>query len=102
MKEGLKFEYQYWDPVECCRVATNVQSLNDLEDNVFMISAHYEEVEDLACKQQHLGGEQHFMDTIQSNGIDDMVPQPPIVESDGYDEIPANPPSYSRLSSSSG
>ena len=42
------------------------------------------------------------MDTIQSNGIDDMVPQPPIVESDGYDEIPANPPSYSRLSSSSG
>ena len=32
-----------------------------------MILALYEEVEDLARKQQHLGGEYHFMDTIQSN-----------------------------------
>ena len=45
-----------------------------------MIPILYEEVEDLACKQQYLGDEYHFMDTIQSNEVEDMVLQPPTVE----------------------
>ena len=42
----LKFEFQYWDPDECCRVTTNFEPLNDLEDKSFMILVVYEEVED--------------------------------------------------------
>ena len=67
----LKFELQYWNLYECCRVIANLESLNDLEDKVFMILALYKEIEDLAYKQQHLGGEYHFMDTIQSNEVED-------------------------------
>ena len=63
----LKFEFQYQDPDERCRVTTNLASLNDHEDKVFMIHSFYKEVEDLACKRQHLGGEYHFMDTIHNN-----------------------------------
>jgi hypothetical protein len=48
-------------------VATNLKSLNGLEDKIFMILALYEVVEDLACKKQRLGGEYHFMCTIQNN-----------------------------------
>ena len=58
----LQFKFQYWDPNECCRLATSLESLNDLEDKVFMIHALYEKVEDLACKRHRLGGEYHFMD----------------------------------------
>ena len=35
-------------------MTTNFDSLNDLEDKIFMILALYEEVEDLACKRQRL------------------------------------------------
>ena len=28
----LKFEFQFWDRDECCRVAINFESLDDLED----------------------------------------------------------------------
>ena len=66
-----------------------------------MILAVYEEVEDLDCKRQYLEGEYHIMDTIQSNEVEDMVSQPPIVETGGYNKIPSDPPSYSRVSSSS-
>jgi hypothetical protein len=31
-KKVLNFEFQYWDPGECCRVATSLESLNGLED----------------------------------------------------------------------
>ena len=41
------------------------------------------------------------MDTIQSNEVKDMVLQPPTIEIGGYDEIPSNPPSCSRVSGSS-
>ena len=48
-------------------MATSLKTLNNHEDNVLMIPALYEEVEDLACKRQRLGGKYHIMDTIQSN-----------------------------------
>ena len=58
-----------------------------------MIHALYEEVEDLACKRQCLGGEYHFMNTIQCNEVKDVMRQPPIIDTSGYNEIPADPPS---------
>ena len=82
-----KFIFQYWDPDECYRVTTNIESLNDLKDGVFMIHALYNKLEDLAWKQQRLRGEYYFMHTIQCNEVHDMVPQPPIVETGEYDEI---------------
>jgi hypothetical protein len=45
-KKVLKFDFQYWDLDECYRVATSLESLNDLQDKVFMIPILYEEVED--------------------------------------------------------
>ena len=54
-----------------------------------MIHALYKEVENLACRQQHLRGEY----IIHGNEVEDMVPQPPTVETRGYDEIPRDPPS---------
>ena len=65
-------------------MATNFKSLNELEDKVIINPALYKEVEDLACKQHCIGGEYHFMDTIQSNEVKDMVPHPPTLESGGY------------------
>ena len=41
-KKALKFEFQYWDPYENCRVTTGLESFNDLEDKVFMIHNLYE------------------------------------------------------------
>ena len=66
-----------------------------------MIPTLYKEVEDLACKRQYLGGEYYFMNIISSNEVEDMVPQPPTVETGGYNEIPTDPPSCSRISGSS-
>ena len=65
-----------------------------------MIHALYKEVENLACNRHRLGGEYHFIDTIQSNEVEDMVQQPPTVEIGGYDEIPTDPPSCSKVSGS--
>ena len=45
-KKVLKFDFQYCDPSECCRVATNLESLSGLEDKIFMIPTLYEEVAD--------------------------------------------------------
>ena len=39
--------------------------------------ALYKEVEDLAYKRQSHIGRYHLMDTIQSNEVEDMVPQHP-------------------------
>ena len=36
-KKVLKFEFQYWDLDKCCRVATNLKSLNVHDGKVFMI-----------------------------------------------------------------
>ena len=49
--------------------------------------ALYKEVEDLAYKRQSHIGRYHLMDTIQSNEVEDMVPQipPPFVETGEYD-----------------
>ena len=58
-----------------------------------MIHAVYKEVEDLTCERQCLGGEYHFMNTNQCNEVEDMMPQPPIIDTGGYDEILADPPS---------
>ena len=60
----LEFKFQYWDADECCKVATSLECLNGLEDNVFMIPTLYKEIQDWACKQQCLGGEYHFIDII--------------------------------------
>ena len=93
----LKFDFQCWDPDECCRVATSLESFTDLEDKVFMIPALYEEVEDFACKQQRLEG----VYLNQSNEVENMVQHPLIVDIGGNNEILADPPSYSRVSGSS-
>ena len=45
-------------------MATDLESLNDLEDKVIMTYALYEVVEDLACERHRLRGEYHVMDTI--------------------------------------
>ena len=50
-KKVLKFEVQHWDPNECYRITINLESLNNLEDSIFMIHVLYKGVEDLACKQ---------------------------------------------------
>ena len=70
-------------------MATGFESLNDLEDKVFMIFVLYKEVENLACKRQHRRGEFYFMDTIQSNELENMVPRLLTIETNGYDEIHA-------------
>ena len=41
------------------------------------------------------------MDVIQSNKVEDMMLQPPIVKTGEYGEIPVDPPSCSRVSGSS-
>jgi hypothetical protein len=74
-------------------VTIDLEIFNDFEDKVFIILALYEEVEDLACKWQRVGGENHFMNAIQSNKVEDMVPQPPTVKIVRYNEILANPTS---------
>ena len=56
-----------------------------------MILAIYEEIEDLACKRQRVGGNYQFMDTIQNNEVDNMVQHPPIIEARGDVEILVNP-----------
>lgn len=56
-KKVLKFDYQYWDPDECCRVAVPLESLNDIEASVYMIPALDDEVPHVAFKRQRLGGE---------------------------------------------
>ena len=62
--KDLKLEFQYKDPNECYKVATNIGFLNDLEDKVFVTHALCEEVKDLACKWQRLRDEYDFMDII--------------------------------------
>ena len=37
IKKVLDFHFQYWDAEECCRVAVALESLNDIEDSVFLI-----------------------------------------------------------------
>lgn len=40
-KKVIKFEVQHWDPNECYRITTNLESLNDFEDSVFIIHVLY-------------------------------------------------------------
>ena len=67
-------------------MATNIESLNDHEDKVFMIHALYKEVKDLTYKRQCLRSEYYFMDTIHSTEVEDMVSQLSTIEIGIYNE----------------
>lgn len=98
-KKVLKFEYQYWDPEELCRVAISLESLNDIGDSVYMIPALEDDVEDLASKRQRLGGGQEFTDNGHMH--DDVVPDFTPTEIGASDEMNILPPSCSRVSDES-
>lgn len=125
-KKVLNFPFQYWDPQECCRVAIIFESLNDVEDSVFMIPTLDEEVQNFECTRQTAGVCDEFRDSRQSHDVDgeqnvaskkqrctaheeiregegpdhvDLLF--PTEDTCGYDEIFAHPPTSSRVSDSS-
>lgn len=50
-KKVFNFPYQYWHPQGSCRVAVALESLNDVEDNVFMIPFLDEEEDNAICSR---------------------------------------------------
>jgi len=49
-KKVLKFNFQYWDRDECCRVAVPLESLNNIDRIVYIILTLDEEVLNLPSK----------------------------------------------------
>lgn len=55
-KKVLNFWFQYWDPEECCRVAIALESLNDIEESVFMIHTIVDNLGNFASKHPRVDG----------------------------------------------
>ena len=103
-KKVLNFIFQYWDPQEDCRVVVALESLNDIEDSVFMIPAVDDHVQNSRSKRQCLEGESDVGGSRESNVIHLDMPEFPDNNTPEFPEIPAdplvltNPASCSRIS----
>lgn len=129
-KQVLGYCFQFWDVQACCRVASYLESLNDIENNVFMITTSTEGVEiafgkrlctgadedldesgnhriteglgDGASKKQQFG----FVDRLGHNEEHDAsvpeLPKFPLIDNTCFEEMPSNPKSSFQVQSSCG
>ena len=70
-KKILNFPFQYWDPQGCCRMVVTLESLNDVEDSVFMILvSNQEEANPMSLRQSPSCG-QELQDCRQINDVEE-------------------------------